>query len=153
MLHYDENFLAGTPGRDLEWPDQNMEGDSHPWALVQQHWVFISDSVPQDDEHILVIDADKWEQARRVELQACEKNGTWGELTRVPQGKKVVNLGFVYNVKASVDGAGPRYKARLVYKNHPFINDSTWEQVFSPVVNKDTLRLFLMIVGKHKLFL
>ena len=78
-----------------------------------------------------------------MELQACEKNGTRGELTWVPRGKKIVNLGFVYNVKASVDGAGPRYKARLVYKNHPFINDSTWEQVFSPVVNKDTLWLFL----------
>ena len=80
MLHYDESFLAGAPGQDLEWLDRDTDGDSHAWALVQQHGIFISDSVPQDDEHTLVVDVDKWEQARKVELQACEKNGTWGEL-------------------------------------------------------------------------
>ena len=45
------------------------------------------------------------------------------------------------------------YKARLVYKNHPFINTSTWDEVFSPVVNKDTIRLFFTIVGRQRMFL
>ena len=63
-----------------------------------------------------------------------------------------VNLGFVYALKDTGDGT-PRYKARLVYKNHPFINTSTWDEVFSPVVNKDTIRLFFTIVGRGKMFL
>ena len=153
MLHYDANFLAGTPGRELNWPDRDTDGDTNAWALAQQSGIFISDNVPQNDEQTLVVDAEQWELARNVELQVCAKNDTWGELIQVPPGKKVVNLGFIYNIKASADGAVPRYKARLVYPNHPFINDSSWEQVFSPVVNKDMLRLFLTIVGKHRLFL
>ena len=80
MLHYNESFLAGTLGRELEWPDRDTDGDSNAWALVQQNGIFISDSAPQTDEQTLVVDADKWEQARKVELQACEKNETWGEL-------------------------------------------------------------------------
>ena len=44
-----------------------------------------------------------------------------------------------------------RYKACLVFKNDPFATASTWEEVFSPVVEKSTLRLFLTIVAEKKL--
>ena len=47
----------------------------------------------------------------------------------------------------------PRLKARLVYKNHPFVNSSTWDQVFAPVVDKATLRIFFTISGREKLFI
>ena len=44
-----------------------------------------------------------------------------------------------------------RFKARLVYKNHPFANTSTWDEVFAPVVDKSTLRIFFTLVGRKGL--
>ena len=44
-----------------------------------------------------------------------------------------------------------RYKACLVFKNDPFATASTWEEVFSPVVEKSTLRLFFTLVAEKKL--
>ena len=82
--------------------------------------------MPANEEQTLSSrDSDKWELARAEELQACKLNSTWGKLQDIPQGKKFVNLGFIYNVKRSGEGIPPRYKARLVYKNHPFVNSST----------------------------
>ena len=45
------------------------------------------------------------------------------------------------------------HKARLVYRNHPFVNSSTWDQVFAPVVDKATLRIFFTISGREKLYI
>ena len=70
-----------------------------------------------------------------------------GKLQVLPHGKKFVNLGFIYNVKRSGDDVPPRFKACLVYKNHPFVNTSSWDQVFAPVVDKATLRIFFTISG------
>ena len=63
-----------------------------------------------------------------------------------------MNLGFIYTFKPG-NGAAfpPRYKARLVFKNHKFATDSTWEESFSPVVDKSTLRLFFTMVGKRNM--
>ena len=64
-----------------------------------------------------------------------------------------VYLGFIYNIKRSGEDILPRYKARLVYKNHPFVNSSTWDQVFALVVDKATLQIFFTISGREKLFI
>ena len=63
-----------------------------------------------------------------------------------------VNLGFVCEIKNAGDGAPPRYEARCVYKNHPLINTSTWEEVLSPIVNKDCGLCICKIVEKLKCF-
>ena len=74
---------------------------------------------PANDEQTLNSkDSDKWEVARMEELHACKSNSTWGKLRDLPKGKKFVNLGFIYNIKRSGEDIPPRYKARLVYKNH-----------------------------------
>ena len=69
----------------------------------------------------------------------------------------VVNLGFVYTNKYATPAHGnvtkPRYKARLVYRNHLFVDNSSWDEVFSPVIDKTTLWIFLTIVGRNKLFI
>ena len=109
---------------------------------------------PSNDEQTLnSTDTEKWELARAQELQACKSNSTWGNLQDLPKGKKFVNLGFIYNVKRSGEDVPPRFKARLVYKNHPFVNSSSWDQVFAPVVDKATLRIFFTISGRERLYL
>ena len=103
MLHYDAALLAGAPGHELDWPDQDT--DCGDWALALENRVVISDGVPSTDKQTLVAtNAGQWELARREELQACAQNNTWVDLVQAPPGKKVVNLGFIYNVKASLQG-------------------------------------------------
>ena len=72
----------------------------------------------------------------------------------LPKGLKAVNLGFVYTLKHGAGKDSPvRYKARIVFKNHKFATSSTWEESFSPVVDKTTIRLFFRMVGRRQLFL
>ena len=66
---------------------------------------------------------------------------------KLPPVKSCINLGFIYNLKKSSDNWGVHYKAGLVYQNHPHVNTASWDEVFYPVVRKDTLCLFFAIVG------
>ena len=70
------------------------------------------------------------------------------------EGHRAVNLGFVYALKHGAGKDSPvRYKTRIVFKNHKFATSSTWEELFSPVVDKTTLQLFFTMVGRRQLFL
>ena len=51
-------------------------------------------------------------------------------------------------------GEVERYKARLVFKNHHFLNPTkTWDEVFSPVVDESTLHIFLAFAAQCKFFI
>ena len=67
-------------------------------------------------------------------------------------GHRSVNLGFIYALKVNPK-IPPRFKARLVFRNHKFATSSTWEDSFSPVVDKTTLRLFFTMAARKKLFM
>ena len=111
----------------------------------------INNDIPVSDEKSLHSPfSDQWRRAREEELNACNLNVVWGPPISLPPGKQAVNLGFVYALKQLPDSK-VRYKARLVFKNHPFATASTWEEVFSPVVDKSTLRLFFTLVAEKKL--
>ena len=65
----------------------------------------------------------------------------------------IANTGFIYKTKMGENGVVERSKARLVYKNHPIrfsVPRCTWDEVFSPVVGKTTLRIFLSFVAQRK---
>ena len=71
----------------------------------------------------------------------------------LPPGHKAVNLGFIYALKPSANPKiPPRFKARLVFRYHKFATTSTWEDSFSPVVAKTTLRLFFTMDARKNLF-
>ena len=81
------------------------------------------------------------------ELQTCEINSSWGKLQILPVGKKFANLGFMSNIKKSGEDIPACFKAYLDHKNsnHPFVKTSLWDQVFVPVIDKATLRIFFTI--------
>ena len=56
----------------------------------------------------------KWELAMKYEMDSLLGNQTW-ELTKLPEGKKVLHNKWVYRIKNDHDGS-IRYKARLVVK-------------------------------------
>ena len=51
------------------------------------------------------------------ELQASEKNKSW-EVIDLPERKKTMGCGWIYNIKYKADGTIERYKVRLVVKEH-----------------------------------
>ena len=62
----------------------------------------------QGDESI------KWELAMEDEIKSLQKNKTWS-LTKLPEGRKVLQNKWVYRLKEEPDG-NKRYKAKLVVK-------------------------------------
>ena len=72
----------------------------------------------------------------------------------LPPGHRSVNLGFIYALKDSGNPKIPqRFKARLVFRNHKFATQSTWQDSFSPVVDKTSLRLFFTMAARKNLFM
>ena len=56
----------------------------------------------------------KWELAMEDEIKSLQKNKTWS-LTKLPEGKKVLQNRWVYRLKGEPDGS-KRYEARLIVK-------------------------------------
>ena len=130
-------------------------------ATVQPTHLFYPDTISNspvtpknDNESLRSPQAAQWEAARQEEINSCHANSVWSEPMPLPPGKKATNLGFIYALKHGGNPNLPvRYKARLVFRNHKFATDSTWEDSFSPVVDKTTLRLFFTLVGRKQLFI
>ena len=79
----------------------------------------------QGDESI------KWELAMEDEIKSLQKNKTWS-LTKLPEGKKVLQNRWVYRLKEEPDGS-KRYKARLVVKGFQQRQGIDFTKFFSPL--------------------
>ncbi|GEQ69929.1 hypothetical protein JCM33374_g3605 [Metschnikowia sp. JCM 33374] len=86
----------------------------------------------------------KWKQACKAEMQALEDNRTW-TLIPSPPGVKLVGCRWVFTVKD-----GGLYKARLVAKGYTQVQGLDFEETYSPVINKPSLRLLFALAAKMK---
>ena len=93
----------------------------------------------------------KWELAMEDEIKSLQKNKTWS-LTKLPEGKKVLQNRWVYRLKEEPDGS-KRYKARLVVKGFQQRQGIDFTEIFSPVVKMTTIRVILSIVAAENLHL
>ena len=82
---------------------------------------------------------EKWKAAMREELEALRKRGTFEFVDR-PKDRRVIKNRWVFDEKP--DG---RLKARLVAKGFTQIEGVDFDQVFSPVVRFESLRLILAL--------
>lgn len=82
---------------------------------------------------------EKWKAAMREELEALRKRGTF-EFVERPKDRRVIANQWVFDEKP--DG---RLKARLVAKGFTQIEGVDFDQVFSPVVRFESLRLILAL--------
>ena len=103
------------------------------------------------DEALQDENSSKWKLAIKDEMDAFLGNQTW-ELTKLPEGKKVLHNKWVYKIKNEHDGS-KHYKARLVIKGFQQKKGIDYSKIFSSVVKMSTIRLVLGMVATKNLHL
>jgi hypothetical protein len=78
------------------------------------------------------------------ELDSLKENNVW-DVVPAPAHRKVVTCKWVYKIKTDAAGNLERYKARLVARGFSQIPGQDFDEVFSPVVRYDSMRLLLAI--------
>lgn len=84
----------------------------------------------------------EWIEAMNAELHALIDNKTW-KLTELPPNKKPIGCKWIYKVKLKADGTIERCKARLVAKGFSQEYRVDYQEVFSPLANLVTMRVFI----------
>jgi hypothetical protein len=88
----------------------------------------------------------KWRQAMDEEMESLRAHGTW-HLTSLPPGHNAIDCRWVYALKQNADGAVTRYKARLVAKGFSQRAGDDYGDVYAPVSQMKTLRVFLSMAA------
>jgi hypothetical protein len=85
-----------------------------------------------------------------------EDAGVWGPPVPLPAGKVVTPLKFLFTKKIGSDGSVSRFKARLVYLHRDSKQSedaNSAENVYAPVVDRASVRVFLAFVASNRWFL
>ena len=109
-----------------------------PIATTTTHpkdWVY------KDIARLPKLEQQEWNDACLRELEALERRQVF-ELVPRPRGRKVIKNRWVFDVKT--DG---RKRARLVAKGFSQVEGLDYDQVFSPVVRFETVRLILSLAA------
>lgn len=105
------------------------------------HYAFYADI-----ESINVIETlkdSKWMQAMNEELKFIEVNNIWS-LVELPQGKKEIDVKWVYKVKLNPKGEVTRHKAILVAKRFFQRERIDFDEVFALLARIETI---MLVVG------
>ena len=86
----------------------------------------------------------EWNAAAQSELDSLKENDVY-DVVDLPPGRKVVGSRWVFKVKQNSDGSIERYKARLVAQGFSQQPGVDFDEIFSPVVRYDSLRLLLAL--------
>lgn len=87
---------------------------------------------------------DLWMIAVQEELNAHAKNGTWVTVPR-PDGATEISAKWVFKRKLNPNNSIDRYKARLVARGFSQVAGIDYNEVFSPVVRFDSIRLLFAV--------
>jgi hypothetical protein len=101
------------------------------------------------EEAMQVDTKNKWEQGIKEEIYSLVNNQTW-DLVQFPAGKRALQNKAVYKLKEEYGGKN-RYKDRLVVKGFAQKKGIYFDEIFSPVVNMNSIRTILSLVAVEDL--
>ena len=128
----------------------NSVTDNISWAIAPDPVKFeeTQPDVCGMKDHLL------WKQAMDDEMGSMERFGVFKRVPReAARGKQLLGCRWVYKRKIGKNGEVTRYRARLVAQGYAQRAYSSYQpdEIFSPVVHKDTLRLSLSIAAAQDL--
>jgi hypothetical protein len=97
-------------------------------------------------------DADKWQEAAKLEMDSHSLNGTW-KLVDLPPGAKTIGSGWVFRLKRNADGSIKRYKARLIAKGYNQRPGFDYTEVFAPTFHYAAICTVITLAAVNNLHL
>lgn len=88
------------------------------------------------------VNRDKWMTAAESEYKSLIENKTW-ELVSLPSDRSAIGSKWVFKAKYSPDGTVDKFKARLVAKGYAQQAGIDYDDTYSPVVHRSSLRVLL----------
>ncbi|CAD5174224.1 unnamed protein product, partial [Musa acuminata subsp. malaccensis] len=95
-------------------------------------------------------DSEKWYDAMKEELKSMVQNDIW-DLVELPNDCKRVGCKWIFKTKRDSMGNIERYKAKLVAKGFSQKEGIDYNETFSPVSKKDSLRIVIALVAHYDL--
>ena len=87
-----------------------------------------------------------WMRAMREKMLAIDKNETW-ELESPPPNCRPIGLKWIFKVKKSPQGVVIKHKARLVVKGYSQRKGVDYDEIYSPVVRIETIRVLIALAA------
>lgn len=145
--------ISRPPGEwwKVKMADKEIHDDPQTDTLLAEESAQVAAEVFKEEPTSFVeatsgSDADLWEQAIKLELDALERNDTW-DVVEKPENRKEIASKWVFKIKRKADGSIERYKARLVAKGFTQRPGFDFDETFAPVVRHDSLRLLIAIAA------
>ena len=91
-----------------------------------------------------------WYDAMKDEMNSMQSNGVWN-LVKLSNREKAIGCKWVFKTKKDSLGNIERYKARLAAKGFTQNEEIDYPKTFSPISNKDSLRIILALVAHFDL--
>lgn len=95
-------------------------------------------------------ESESWKKSIDGELKLLDKKVT-RELVALPEGKRAIKSKWVFELKRRSDGTDERFEARLVAKGYSQRRGIVYDEIFSPVVRLNRIRLMLSLLAKFDL--
>ncbi|MCO5553017.1 hypothetical protein L7F22_006537 [Adiantum nelumboides] len=92
---------------------------------------------------------EEWTKSMQVEMDSLHHNQTW-ELVEWLKDKRAFQNKWVYKLKED-EGGKKRYKSRLVVKGFSQKKGIDFNEIFSPVIKMNSIKLVLSLVDAHDL--
>lgn len=104
--------------------------------------------IDEPGNYLQAVKKDEWMKALETDITAVERNGTW-ELTKLPQGRKPIELKWIFKIKRDASGNIIKYKSMIVAKGYVQKHGVDFDEVFAPVTRIEPICLILALAAKE----